>query len=246
MDIRLINKKCTNCGANLKLSWNDTTVKCDYCNTQYLVEHEKNNMYKPTDNPNERRLYVNTATEILKWISRILIGVMIACFGFAIMSFSSPIYGVMLVVAGILTMLPYTLKIFFGHIYVKIAIIAVLAIWGFMAGAINSYKLPKEFQGVYKSETTNLTVEIKGNKIIVNDNGHVVKEELYTWSETYGHIVYYNIKVNNGEYNFRICVNRGKGYQFYQAERIWSNEGMHYFYNTKNKTDEYVLGEFSY
>ena len=88
--------------------------------------------------------------------------------------------------------------------------------------------------------------DIKGNKIIVNDDGHVVKEELYTWSETYGHIVYYNIKVNNGEYNFRICVNPSKGYQFFQAERSWSNKGMHYFYNTKNKTDEYVLGEFSY
>lgn len=246
MEIRLINKKCINCGANLKLSWHDTITLCEYCNTHYLIEHQKGNMYKSTDNSNERRLYVNIATEILKWISRILIGTMISVIGIAITSFSNPLYGVLLVIAGVLTILPYTLKIFWGRIYVKIAIITVISVFAFIAGTVNSYELPKELQGTYKSDTTSMIVEIKGNTIIVNDNGHVVKEKLYTWSETYGHITYHNIKVNNGEYNFRICINPGKGYQFFQAERSWSNTGMHYFYNTKNKTDEYVLGEFSY
>lgn len=245
MEVFLINKKCPNCGANLKFGFSDVSVTCEYCDTHVLIEHQKSNTYKTSSNPNERIIYVNKTTEILKWMSRILIGAMISIFGMAIASFSSPIYGGMLIVAGILAMLPYSLKIFHGHIYVKIAMVTILAVVGFLFGVFNSYDIPKEFQGKYVSETTNLTVEIRGNKIIVNDNGHIVKEKIYSWKETYGHIEYYNIKVNNGEYNFRICINPGKGYQFYQREKDWGSRGLHYFYNTKHQND-YVLGEFSY
>ena len=171
MEMKLINKKCPNCGANLKFSLSDTSVTCEYCSTQVLIEHERANMYKPVEDSNARRIYVNKATEVLKWISRILIGVMVGVMGLAVMSFSPPVYGMLLVIAGVLTLLPYTLKIFFGQVYVKVALIAILSVYGFMAGAVNSYKLPKEFQGKYVSDTTSLTVEIKGNTIIVNDDG---------------------------------------------------------------------------
>lgn len=244
MNIKLINKKCPNCGANLKFGFEDTSVTCEYCDTHVLIEYQRENMYKPPENSKEVRIYVNKTTEIFKWISRILGGTMIAFMGMAIMSFSSVLPSIIMIVAGILAMLTPSLKIFGGNLYIKIGIVTILAVGGFFWGIADSYDLPKEFQGKYVSETTNLTVQIKGNKIIVNDNGHIVKEKLYTWKETYGHIVYHNIKVNNGEYNFRICINPGKGYQFYQCERLWS-KGTHYFYNTKNKKDEYVLGEFS-
>ncbi len=33
MKIRLIQKSCPNCGANLKFNVNDESVTCDYCGT---------------------------------------------------------------------------------------------------------------------------------------------------------------------------------------------------------------------
>lgn len=243
MKIRLIQKSCPNCGANLKFNVNDESVTCDYCGTYVLIEHQKENMDIPIKTPNTQKIYVNKITEILKWVSRCIISFMLLVLGLAICSFSNPLYGIILIVAGIISILPSTLKLFGGIVYVKIAIISILFLIGFFGGIMNSYELPNEFQGKYVSDTTNLTIEIKGNIIIVNDNGDITKEKIYTWDETYGHFTYYNIKVDNGEYNFRIVDHGGVEYQFYQRPGDYG-QPMHYFYNTKNETDKYVCHEF--
>ena len=40
--MRLIQKKCPNCGANLEFDKDDSDVTCSYCNAKYIIEKEKN------------------------------------------------------------------------------------------------------------------------------------------------------------------------------------------------------------
>ena len=242
MEIRLIQKRCPNFGANIKFKLDDTYATCAYCGTFVLIEYKKENMYNPINEKNAKRIYVNKVAEILKWISSGIIAFMLVIIGLAFCSFSNPIYGSILVIAGIIAILPPTLKIFRGISYLKATIIAVLSLIGFFGSIFSSYELPKEFQGKYVSDTTNLTVEIKGNTIIVNDDGEITKERIYTWEQTYGHFTYHNIKVDDGEYNFRIVDNSGMEYQFYQRPGDYGSP-MHFFYNTKNETDKYKCND---
>lgn len=240
--MKLIYKTCPNCGANLKFNVNDESVTCDYCGTFVLIEHEKQKMNKPIELKNAQRIYVNKISEILKWVSRGIISSMLIILGLAFCAISIPISGIIMFIAGILAIIPPTFKIFARMVYVKIALIAVLAMFGFFAGVFCAYDLPNEFQGKYVSDTTNLTVEIKGNTIIINDNGEITKEKIYTWEETYGHFTYHNIKVNNGEYNFRIVNHGDVDYKFYLRNGQHGGP-VHYFYNTKKETDKYVCHE---
>ncbi|MBO5348587.1 MAG: hypothetical protein J6A89_02025 [Clostridia bacterium] len=242
MEIRLIQKRCPNCGANIKFKLDDKSATCAYCGTFVLIEYKKENMYNPINEQNAKRIYVNKTAEILKWLSYGIVSCLLIIVGLAICSFSNPIYGIILILAGIISILPLKLKIFNKLPYLKSAIIAVFAFIGFFGGMFNSYELPTEFQGKYISDTTDLIVEIKGNTIIVNDDGNITKEKIYTWDETYGHITYYNIKVDDGEYNFRIVDNSGMEYQFYERPGDYGSP-MHYFYNIKNETDKYKCND---
>jgi len=242
MEIRLIQKRCPNCGANIKFKLDDKSATCAYCGTFVLIEYKKENMYNPINEQNAKRIYVNKTAEILKWLSYAIVSCLLIIVGLAICSFSNPIYGIILILAGILSILPLKIKIFDKVPYLKSAIIAVLAFIGFFGGMFNSYELPAEFQGKYISDTTNLIIEIKGNTIIVNDNGDITKEKIYTWDETYGHFTYHNIKVDDGEYNFRIVDMGGVEYQFYQRPGDYGSP-MHYFYNIKKETEKYKCGE---
>lgn len=40
--MRLIEKKCPNCGAGLEFEENDKSCKCDYCKRSYIIERENN------------------------------------------------------------------------------------------------------------------------------------------------------------------------------------------------------------
>ena len=40
--MKLIEKKCPNCGANLKFDKDDTEVTCKYCNASYEIQRDPN------------------------------------------------------------------------------------------------------------------------------------------------------------------------------------------------------------
>lgn len=40
--MELVQKKCPNCGADLKFSPNDSEVKCNYCNTSFIIKKDNN------------------------------------------------------------------------------------------------------------------------------------------------------------------------------------------------------------
>ncbi|MBP3707922.1 MAG: hypothetical protein J6J36_04875 [Clostridia bacterium] len=239
MDIKLITKKCPNCGANLKFNMSDTSVTCEYCGTYALIEHDRKNMYTTTE-PGVNRIYVNKAGEVFKWVSRAIISAMLLIFGIMMCSLSSPIYGVILIFGAILTMLPISIKGIDKIPHLRAAIIAIIFFVGFFGGCMSMYELPSEFQGKYVSDTSGIIVEIKGNNIKVTDGDYVVKEKLYTWEETWGHVTYHNIKVNNGEYEFRLVDHGGVEFQFY--ERAPYGTPKTFYYNTKNKS-KYICEE---
>lgn len=252
MGIKIQSKSCPNCGANLKFDINDDSTICEFCGSQIQIEHQKRQLYVENMNINVKhdhvkieglegatvnRLYINKNGEIFKWILKGLIAINLLIVGIPFTFTGVPIFGILLVLAGILTLVPSVSKIFFKKFWVKVAIVSTFTIIGSFFGVMNIYKIPAEFQGKYVSDTTNMTVEIKGNKIIVNDNGKITKEDIYCWEETYGTISYYNIKVNNGEYNFRLMHKGNRKYKFYNVVRYGNPEN--YFYNEKN-ADKYV------
>lgn len=40
--MKLIEKTCPKCGANLEFNISDKEVKCSYCNKQFIIEQDKN------------------------------------------------------------------------------------------------------------------------------------------------------------------------------------------------------------
>ena len=42
--MKLIQKKCPNCGANLEFDKEDKEVNCKYCNTTFLIDKDDNNL----------------------------------------------------------------------------------------------------------------------------------------------------------------------------------------------------------
>ncbi len=40
--MELVEKKCPNCGADLKFGHNDSEVKCNYCNTSFMIKKDNN------------------------------------------------------------------------------------------------------------------------------------------------------------------------------------------------------------
>lgn len=40
--MELVEKKCPNCGADLKFSPSDSEVKCNYCNTSFMIKKDNN------------------------------------------------------------------------------------------------------------------------------------------------------------------------------------------------------------
>lgn len=252
MGIKIQSKSCPNCGANIKFDINDNSTICDYCGSQIQIEHQKRPIYVHNMNINVKHdhvkiegledatintLYINKGSEIFKWLLKGLIASIVLIWGLAATFIGVPIYGILLLIAGVLIIVPSTTKIFFKKFWIKLAIVSILVVVGFFGSVFNTYKIPAEFQGKYVSDTTDMTVEIKGNKIIVNDNGKITKEDIYCWEETYGTISYYNIKVNNGEYNFRLMHKGNTKYKFYNIIRYGNPEN--YFYNVKNE-DDYV------
>ena len=46
--MKLIQKKCPNCGASLEFNNKDTSCKCNYCNTTFEIQKENNDIYNLT------------------------------------------------------------------------------------------------------------------------------------------------------------------------------------------------------
>ena len=44
--MRLIEKKCPNCGANLEFDENDKSCKCQYCKRSFEIERDTDNLDK--------------------------------------------------------------------------------------------------------------------------------------------------------------------------------------------------------
>jgi len=43
--MKLIEKKCPNCGANLKFENNSKEVTCNYCNATFIIDRENSKMH---------------------------------------------------------------------------------------------------------------------------------------------------------------------------------------------------------
>lgn len=231
MVIQIRSKNCPNCGGNLRFDINDLTTICPYCGSQILIEHYRT----PGDDieNSKNKLYVNTTAELCKWLAKAIIGSIIITLGFFWMFATNPIFGIMIMIAGVFAITPIKGKNFQKKLYIKIFIILAVVLFGLIGGAAGFYEIPSKFRGKYVSDTTNMTVEIRGNTITVNDNEKITKERIYCWEETYGTISVINIKVNNGEYNFRLQYVGDTEYKFYESEHYGKID--HYFYNIKNK-----------
>lgn len=48
--MKLVQKKCPNCGANLEFDKDDTETTCSYCNAKFAIEreNEKGNLLDPS------------------------------------------------------------------------------------------------------------------------------------------------------------------------------------------------------
>ena len=42
--MKLVEKKCPNCGANINFGINDKEVKCNYCHTSFTIEKDLTNI----------------------------------------------------------------------------------------------------------------------------------------------------------------------------------------------------------
>lgn len=66
--MKIIEKKCLNCGANLKINKNDTEITCDYCNATFLIDREMHD--ELGDFSTE---FINLQRKNVKRISKIII-----------------------------------------------------------------------------------------------------------------------------------------------------------------------------
>lgn len=79
--MRIIEKKCPNCGANLEFNVGDKETKCKYCNTGFIIEDNNTNEKKfSLDNINLK--YIKTFTIFHMIITGIIILVIILTFIF--------------------------------------------------------------------------------------------------------------------------------------------------------------------
>lgn len=76
--MKLIEKKCPNCGAELKFEKDETEVKCNYCNTSYIIQRDAdlnsltNNAFDSDDYILHRKM-VNNASKVVFVLSTIII-----------------------------------------------------------------------------------------------------------------------------------------------------------------------------
>lgn len=79
--MRIIEKKCPNCGANLEFNVGDKETKCKYCNTSFIIEDNNTNENKfSLDNINLK--YIKTFTAVHMVITGVIMIIIISTFIF--------------------------------------------------------------------------------------------------------------------------------------------------------------------
>lgn len=81
--MKLIEKKCPNCGANLKFDKDDKSVSCDYCQTYYEIQRDADlndltrNEYDSDDFILHRKIVNSTSKLVI--IFSVLIFIFVMC-----------------------------------------------------------------------------------------------------------------------------------------------------------------------
>ena len=82
--MKLIEKKCPNCGASLSFSDTDKSCKCEYCKRSFEIERYNDNSSNLDDNfsLNEPKTSAKSLSvhPIGSYISRIIVGIIVFCF----------------------------------------------------------------------------------------------------------------------------------------------------------------------
>ena len=66
--MKLVEKKCPNCGANIKFNKNDNEVTCKYCNTCFEIEKDSSDLLGEIINPEYFSLQRKMITKFSKGI----------------------------------------------------------------------------------------------------------------------------------------------------------------------------------
>lgn len=229
--IIITTKSCPNCGANLKFDIDDKITMCDYCGSQILIENRKDNTTQ-NNHTDQNNIYVNRNWEIFKWILSILhlpLALFIGIFG--IVS-SNPIFGILIILGGILSIPKISELVFKNKRILKVIIIESLIVIGIIGTACTMY--PFKIEGKLVSDQTDMTVEFKGNNIIIEVDGEVIEKnfECEETASIYGFEIY-KIEVDDYTFVYRKPTEKGIHNKFYLTDRF-GNE-LYTFYSEDDK-----------
>lgn len=193
--MKITSKNCPNCGALLEFNIGDEKTICNYCQSQINIDWENKKSINSKD-----IIHMNKNWEIFKNVFAFIHFPIIILLGIILLFCSEKIYGLILIISGILS-IPYISNLIFRKLHiVKIIVIEIMIIIGLIGGLINIY--PITIKDKFYSDTTNMIVEVKGNYIIINEDGKITKER-YQFRELlhlYGVNVY---ELKTSKYTFK-------------------------------------------
>ncbi len=85
--MRIVEKKCPGCGANIKFNENDSKITCEYCKKELLIEKDPKEEYLLTLNEIQKKVF-NRVSVMHKVISIIAIIIFLTIFGIIIYGFA--------------------------------------------------------------------------------------------------------------------------------------------------------------
>ena len=166
--MKITSKNCPNCGAGIEFNIGDNMTMCSYCNSQINIDWE----HKHKNEQNS--LSLNRNWEIFKWIYSLIHVPIILLIGIILLTCSDPQYGLILIIGGILSIPNISKIIYKKHKIIKFIVIELLIVIGFIGGILNIF--PININSKMYSSTTNMTIKINGNYIIIETDGKKIKE----------------------------------------------------------------------
>ena len=184
--MKITAKSCPNCGANLKFDLKDTETECHYCHS--IIKISNNKVNKDLKDI----IYVNKSWEVFKWIMALLHLPLTILIAYFLISRSNPIFSIMLVIGGILSIPVIANLVFRYNRILKVVVIELLIVIGLFGSITTIY--PIHINGKLYSKESSMIIEFKGNDIIIEENGVKTKEKYRIDKKVYANgVTYYTI-----------------------------------------------------
>lgn len=240
--MKMISKNCPNCGAEIKFNIGDYMTMCDYCSSQINIDWGKtsNNYQK-----NQKIIQMNQNWEIFKLIFFSIHSALIIILAIVFLNCSELSYSLVLLLGGVLSFPIISKFIFREKRILQFITIELLIVIGFVGGILNVY--PIEIKHKFYSESLNMSVQIKGNYIIMEQEGEKTKER-YKCEKTlsmYG-ITYYEITTSKYKFKYRHKEKDKDGVedQFYLVDKYGDEIEELYIIN-KNNSLNYINMQYN-